>query len=286
MKNLSTIWERPVYLPNVQPTLTERAILETEMQIGYKLPVEFTNLLKTQNGGTTRCTLEHLPNHISIFGIGPNKESISNNIFQKWTPEGLIPFDGDCDFCLCMDYRENTNTPAITALHGKWNEDIFYTLEEQAIAENFNDYLSMLEVHASDTLVFETEMSIREAKAVISRVIQRKIRPASTMGGVVYYTTDLRNAKDYFSIDIYNNIVPKYYTLRDATQEEYQRDPLERKFEVIDKNYPNEFALRHPEVPAEFILLDFPVVSNVRLTFLEKMRKAGYTVRPLKHYLD
>jgi|GEM_PF-3652990 len=161
MQNLQTIWERPVYLSEVQPPLTNQAIQETEIAIGYRLPVAYTKLLETQNGGSIRCALEHLPCHLAIFGIGPNEESITNNFYLKFIPEGLIPFDGDGDFCLCMDYRNNPDNPAITALHGSCDEQVFYVEREQPIAGSFKEYLDLLEVHTKDTAVFETDMGTK-----------------------------------------------------------------------------------------------------------------------------
>ena len=41
-----TIWRVPAYLPYLQPPLTDKAVASAEKQIGYRLPVEFLNLLK------------------------------------------------------------------------------------------------------------------------------------------------------------------------------------------------------------------------------------------------
>lgn len=286
MQNLQTIWERPVYLSEVQPPLTNQAIQETEIAIGYRLPVAYTKLLETQNGGSIRCALEHLPCHLAIFGIGPNEESITNNFYLKFIPEGLIPFDGDGDFCLCMDYRNNPDNPAITALHGSCDEQVFYVEREQPIAGSFKEYLDMLEVHTKDTAVFETDMGIKAAISVISTIAQKEFRSADIYGGIIRYVSQVHFGDGCLTIEVYNNIVPKHYTYRDATEKEYERDPVRIRKVVMDKNYPQEYALVHPEVPAEFILLHLPCHCKEVPGFIEKMRAAGHVVRRLKEYFD
>ena len=65
----STIWQIPAYLPYLQPTLTNAAVAAAESQIGYKLPPEYLDLLRTQNGGYIRFSLPDKV-HDTIAGIG------------------------------------------------------------------------------------------------------------------------------------------------------------------------------------------------------------------------
>ena len=51
-----TIWRIPVYLPYVQPELTGEALAEAEQNLGIKLPKEYVELLRVQNGGYIRFT--------------------------------------------------------------------------------------------------------------------------------------------------------------------------------------------------------------------------------------
>jgi len=64
-----TIWRVPVYLPYLQLDLTDEAISAAERKIGYTLPQSFIALLREQNGGYIRYSLEDLP-HEQIYGIG------------------------------------------------------------------------------------------------------------------------------------------------------------------------------------------------------------------------
>ena len=52
-----TIWQVPAYLPYLQPPLTDAAVAAAEAAIGYKLPPDYLNLLRKQNGGYIRYSL-------------------------------------------------------------------------------------------------------------------------------------------------------------------------------------------------------------------------------------
>lgn len=62
-----TIWRVPAYLPYLQPPLTDEAVATAEKQIGYKLPSEYLNLLRKQNGGYIRFSLPEMV-HDTIAG--------------------------------------------------------------------------------------------------------------------------------------------------------------------------------------------------------------------------
>lgn len=81
MKELQSIWQRPIYLPYLQPELTDEIIDDAEQKIGYKLPIELIKLLKIQNGGYIRKTSEEFL-HDQIYGIGPYFPSITH---VDWT---------------------------------------------------------------------------------------------------------------------------------------------------------------------------------------------------------
>src|SRR5262249_51521326 len=65
-----TIWRVPAYFPYLQPPLTDEAIGSAEAEIGYKLPTDYLNLLRKQNGGYIRYSLPENV-HDTIAGIGP-----------------------------------------------------------------------------------------------------------------------------------------------------------------------------------------------------------------------
>src|ERR1700761_8560602 len=106
--NLKLIWGVPVYLPSVQPALTDDIVTEAESIIGFKLPKEYIDLLKTQNGGYIRYALKEFTLNSVIAGIGPNYPSITDfewfrsyEEYMSFSLEGLFPFDGDGHWNLC-----------------------------------------------------------------------------------------------------------------------------------------------------------------------------------------
>ncbi|MDR3159734.1 MAG: SMI1/KNR4 family protein [Zoogloeaceae bacterium] len=77
------IWRKPPCLPYVQPELTDEAVREAEQTLGVKLPKEYIELLKIQNGGYIAYTLPESAAvnavHDGIAGIGPNYPSLVEN---------------------------------------------------------------------------------------------------------------------------------------------------------------------------------------------------------------
>ena len=157
--DLTTIWERPKYLPYVQPALTDDIILAAESKIGYRLPKEYIELLKMQNGGYIRFTLKDT-SHSQIYGIGQYYPSITSfewlNDYEgtlSFKLEGLFPFDGDGHWSICLDYRKNKTEPEITSID---TESDF----EKPIAKSFKEYLSILEIETNDEFVIDNVLSI------------------------------------------------------------------------------------------------------------------------------
>jgi hypothetical protein len=113
-----TIWRTPAYLPYLQPPLTDKAVASAEKQIGYRLPADFLNLLKKQNGGYIRFSLPEMV-HDSIAGIGPHFPSLTGFDWDEsqghvsYSLRVLVPFDGDGHWHLCLDYRQNSASPSI-----------------------------------------------------------------------------------------------------------------------------------------------------------------------------
>jgi len=114
-----TIWKVPAYLPYLQPPLTDEAVEAAEQRIGYKLPSEYLDLLRKQNGGYIRFSLPEMV-HDSIAGIGPYFPSLTKLDWGEWQEQvifplqGLVPFDGDGHWYLCLDFRDSSRTPSIT----------------------------------------------------------------------------------------------------------------------------------------------------------------------------
>jgi len=139
-----SIWQAPVYLPHLQPPLTPAAVAAVEKQIGFKLPPVYLELLKKQNGGYIRYSLPDVIHH-QIFGVGPYFRYLTGFDFEasqgdvNFPLNGLIPFDGDGLWSLCLDYRRNARVPAVTFV------EISCAIDER-VADCFPEYLAQLQL--------------------------------------------------------------------------------------------------------------------------------------------
>src|SRR5688500_17368868 len=139
-----TILEVPAFLPYLQPPLTDQAVASAEKDIGHRLPSEYLALLRKQNGGYIRFSLPKMV-HDTIAGIGPYFPSLTDfdwdecQEYVSYPLQGLVPFDGDGHWHLCLDYRKNAHVPAITYADVECDR-------ETHVAESFADYLAMLRI--------------------------------------------------------------------------------------------------------------------------------------------
>lgn len=142
------IWQVPAYLPYLQPELTDEAVADAERRIGYRLPEAYLGLLRVQNGGYIRPGLPEQV-HDVIRGIGPNYPALKavdwdeDREYVSFPLDGLVPFDGDGHWHLCLDYRQDPERPAVTLA------DIECDCET-SIAASFEEYLALLEDKAEE----------------------------------------------------------------------------------------------------------------------------------------
>lgn len=159
----------PIYLPYLQPILTDAMIKGAERKIGQKLPQEYVDLLKIQNGGYIRFTIVDTP-HFQIYGIGPYFPSIIKYEWLKdyegtlsYELDGLFPFDGDGHWNICLDYRKNKKDPEITYIDTESDY-------EKNVAKNFEEYLNILVLDTEGQFIIETDSSIEETLNRISEI--------------------------------------------------------------------------------------------------------------------
>lgn len=266
-KELKTIWKVPKYLPYVQPGLTNEIIENAEKKIGYKLPKEYLDLLKIQNGGYIRYTLKETLNR-EIYGIGPFYPSITN---FEWLSEfddlsfdtnGLFPFDGDGHWNICLDYRKNKIEPEITYIDTESDY-------ERPIAPTFKEYLNLLELETHNVYVIESNSSIDEILKQISDTAEIKFEePDYYAYGYLVYRSKYKDSWIWIS----PNLVPAGFV----------RENHELYEELKSQMAPT--ALRFPEIPGKSILIQVSEES-VRIELFTRLENAGIKIKDLKEYI-
>lgn len=266
-----TIWEVPAYLPYLQPPLTEIAIKAAEEHIRAKLPSEYIDILKQQNGGYIRFSLATMV-HSLIAGIGPHYPSLVNFDWEEvkecvsFPLEGLIPFDGDGHWHLCLDYRESKLSPSVTYI------DIECDRQAQ-IAHSFSAYLAMLRIEVKGEFVLEAVSDIQTILSKLSVVLGTDFHPPNIFDfGYPVYRTHLGNAVSPEWLWISPNEVPRGFVR--ANDERY----MELKTLIPG------VASRFPELPPHSYI--FKVTDAMRNRVLDVCEKADLHLRPLKDYLN
>lgn len=265
-----TIWRVPAYLPYLQPPLTDKAVAAAEKQIGYRLPPELVNLLKKQNGGYIRFSLPEMV-HNSIAGIGPHFPSLTGFDWDesqaqvRYSLQGLVPFDGDGHWHLCLDYRQNSGAPSVTYADIECDR-------ESRIADSFADYLAMLEIDVGNEYVVEGVSDIEKVKAALSSSLKTVFDPPDTWAyGYPTHRARLGTKDDPEWIWITPNTVPRGFVRSDHPRYADLKDLMPG------------FASRFPEVPAGSYMLC--TTDGVRSKVIEACAQSRVLVRPLREFV-
>jgi hypothetical protein len=149
------LWKVPVYLPYLQPALTDAALTKAEARLGVKLPRAYVAALRMQNGGYLRLGA-HPSGHApvdTLAGIGPRFPSLLgrswDEVKEYMAEEGiekpariddLIPFSGDGHYYYCLDYRKNgrRREPRVTYI------DVECFDVDKVVASDFATFLEQL----------------------------------------------------------------------------------------------------------------------------------------------
>lgn len=264
---IKTIWSVPKYLPYVQQELTEEILLDAEKQLGYKLPKEYIELLKIQNGGYTRFTLSGDTGQ--LYGIGPHFPSITAMDLTDYADtvsyelHGLIPFDGDGQWYICFDYRSGSIDPEITFIDLECDE-------QEVIANSFKDYLGLLEIDAENVYVMETELAIEDVLEEISKVVSIEFEePDFYNYGYADYKGDFKDGYIWVS----PNQVPASF-IREEDDNYEQLKSLEKGA-----------SLRYPELSEHCLLVSFSG-DKVRKEFFKALTDSPIKMKELEELLD
>lgn len=147
--------------------LTEGDILDAETNLNIKLPKEYIELLKIQNGGYLKYNAlpvsfknSYADNHIAVdflFGIKENEGIYkSKYLLNEWgiKEKDFVTISGDGHTWIVLDYRKNKDEPEITFIGTEENRTsvIFKTFKEmiknlyEPPTEDLSDYIGGYEL--------------------------------------------------------------------------------------------------------------------------------------------
>ena len=264
------IWQVPAYLPYVQPPLTDAAVSRAEEKIGSKLPTDYLNLLKKQNGGYIRFSLPDRV-HDMIAGIGPHFPSLTDFDWEEsqeyvsFPLKGLVPFDGDGHWHLCLDYRKHKTSPTVT--YGDVECD-----RESAIAASFADYLANLEIDVGEDYVVEAAgAQIEQVIAGLSAALCIAFEPPEAFApGYPTYRARLGTESNPQWLWLSPNTVPRGFVRTN-----------DRRYAEL-KNLMPGCAQRFPAVPENACI--FSVTDGVRAHVVHTCAQSRIVLRPLREY--
>ena len=267
----TTIWQVPAYLPYLQPPLTDDAIANAEGRLGFQLPAEFLELLRVQNGGYIRYSLPDMV-HDTIAGIGPYFPSLTDFDWDEcqecvsYPLNGLVPFDGDGHWHLCLDYRENASSPSITYVDIECDH-------QTEIASSFAEYLALLRVDPEDNYVLDGVLDVKTIKSQLSSILEVQFEEPDTWAHG--YPIDRAAMGTQSS--------PEWLWLSpNAVLRGFVR-PDDPRYHELKDLMPGK-SLRYPEISASSYLLS--ATKGVVARVLDACNNANLSVRPLRECID
>ncbi len=265
-----TIWSVPAYLPYLQDALTDDAISEAERKIGYPLPEALLALLREQNGGYIRFCLEDSC-HEQIYGIGCRFPSITDfcwsdaEEYVSFSLNGLVPFDGDGHWHLCLDYRKDSRTPAVVYV------DVECDFEIQK-AETFDEYLKLLIIEADERqFVLPSVDDLEALLFFLEKALTISFDPPDPeiSGYPSYIGRLVKDPREW--VNISPNLVKRGFVRKNYTRYEALHDRLSGN------------ALRYPQLPAASYLLK--VSHGLREELLSACQAESIEMRLLSEYV-
>lgn len=193
------IWNDTPDDPNRLPALTDDVLTEVEGRLGVKLPDDYLEALRIQNGGyveqrdlpITWNGQDDIALVDSIAGIGLNKGLIeSKALLKEWgvEDEQLIAFAGDGHFFLAFDYREGA-TPKIAYIDTDTEEiDVLFDSFSQ-----FSEALTTVDMAMFAEMIPEPITEMKQGKTLLddARRLLYSEEPKEKLDGAVIWFNGL-----------------------------------------------------------------------------------------------
>lgn len=272
----ANIWRTSVYLPYAQPPLTAEMVADAQEKLGRTLPTEYLDILRVQNGGYIRFGLEDRT-HDFIRGIGPNGPNlldfewdaeVEDNV--SFPLEGLVPFDGDGHWHLCLDYRSG-DSPAVTYVDVECDG-------QERIADSFSGYLDALEpdfLQEFDWFVAPSVADFPAMKARLENAIGKEFEIESGDLESGPFSLVVRFGKSKKAPQSF--VVQPNLTKRGSIR---TRDPqYEELKDLLPGNVP-----KYPELPPDSYL--FYARSDSQDALRKACEKAKVEIHPLPEYME
>lgn len=269
--NANNIWQVPAYLPYLQPSLTDESIVDAERKLGFPLPADFLNLLRKQNGGYIRYSLPDMV-HSLIAGIGPNFPSLTD---FDWTEDqeqvsfplhGLVPFDGDGHWHICLDFRKNVKNPSVTYIDVECDSI-------SRVADSFGAYLSMLKIECTGEYVIDSITDIEDFKSKLSATLHREFASLDDSAhGYPIHRAALGNKTKPEWLWISPNLVQRGFVRRSHDRYEQLKSMMSGQ------------GLRFVELSEKSYLVS--ATDGVLVDVVDACAKLGFSIRPLSDHIN
>lgn len=168
-----SVWDVPVYLPYLQPDLTDERVAEAERSLLVKLPEAYLALLRVQNGGYLRRSVHGERSIRDVAGIGPHFPTILGHDWSSAKEamaesgetepadlDRLVPFSGDGHTHWCLDYRVG-GEPRVT-----WVD--VECFREEVVAPDFATFLEQLRAEPEHAIGLLTDLPGKKVAAALT----------------------------------------------------------------------------------------------------------------------
>lgn len=185
MMRSNNLWEDAIY---ALAPFDKETIDLVERKLQLKLPKDYVNLMKIQNGGYLRRNLFKMNEEEIIldelFGISANEaEGILRTIYmrEEWgLPENIILLSGDGHSWVFLDYRKNRELPSVSYVDLELGEDY-------VLAASFTDFIHALYEDESFEEVVQGAEGVY-TKEEFERIVEEADNAFALTDGVLYFT--------------------------------------------------------------------------------------------------